>query len=151
MGTASSNISPKRAEVYGQAKELLGLVPEWVQSMPDELLFGFWSQMRDLLLGETKIPNKYKELIGIAVAGATKCRYCQLFHSEAARLNGATEDEITEAAALSALTMLASTYLNSKAIDFEEFATDTRRIVEHVKSHAPKRPEDRPSRREARA
>ncbi len=32
----------------------------------------------------------YKELIGIAVSGATHCRYCAYFHTEAAKLFGAT-------------------------------------------------------------
>jgi len=31
------------------------------------------------------------------VSGATRCRYCQVFHAEAARLNGATDEEIAEA------------------------------------------------------
>ena len=53
--------------------------------MPPTLLEGFWSTMRDFQLAETTIPNKYKELIGLAVSGATRCKYCTLFHAEAAK------------------------------------------------------------------
>ena len=49
--------------------------------------------------------NKYKELIGLAVSGATRCRYCCYFHTEAARLFGATDEEITEAALIAKNTM----------------------------------------------
>jgi AhpD family alkylhydroperoxidase len=114
-------------------------------------LSALWSTLRDFYIAETQIPNKYKELIGLAVAGATRCRYCQLFHAEAARLNGATEEEISEAAALSGQTMLASTYLHAAGVDFDEFARETRQIVEYVKAHAAEVPAARPSRRETHA
>jgi AhpD family alkylhydroperoxidase len=67
----------------------------------------------------TAIPNKYKELIGLAVSGATRCRYCPYFHSEAARLFGATEDEITETALIAKNTMGWSTYLNTLQFDYD--------------------------------
>jgi AhpD family alkylhydroperoxidase len=99
---------------------------------------GFWGLMRDFQLAETKIPNKYKELIGIAVSGATRCKYCQLFHTEAARLNGATDDEIREAAAMAGVTMLGSTYLNALGPDYEAFEKETLELVAHVKAQAAK-------------
>jgi len=86
-----------KTDLYKEIKQTFGLVPEWVTQIPEPALGGFWAMMRDLELAETRIPNKYKELIGLAVAGATRCRYCALFHTEAARLNGASDDEIAEA------------------------------------------------------
>lgn len=128
----------KRSEVLREVNDAFGRVPEWVETMPDSVIAGFWGLMRDFQLGETKIPNKYKELIGIAVAGATRCKYCQLFHTEAARLNGATDEEIREAAAMAGMTMLGSTYLNSVAPDYEAFEQETLAIVAHVKARAAK-------------
>jgi AhpD family alkylhydroperoxidase len=81
--------------------------------MPEEAIGGFWSLLRDFSLAETKIPNKYKELISIAVSGATRCRYCQLFHAEGARLNGATDEEIADASMMAGVTMAGSTFLNA--------------------------------------
>ena len=105
--------------------------------MPDGALQGFWITMRDFYLGETKIPNKYKDLIGLAVSGATRCKYCALFHTELAKLNGATDAEIAEASAVGGVTMLGSTFVNAQQIDYEQFRKETLAIVEYAKSHPP--------------
>jgi len=129
-------VAIKRSEVLDEVKETLGLVPEWVREIPEPALAGFWSIMKNLDLGETVIPNKYKELIGIAVSGATRCRYCQLFHTESARLWGATDEEIAEASMVGGLTMMASTFLNAQGTDFDTFREETEQIVSYVKQQA---------------
>ncbi len=68
-----------------------------LRTVPDYLIATEWASFKALQLGETAIPNKYKELIGLAVSGATRCRYCAYYHAEAARLFGATDEEIVEA------------------------------------------------------
>jgi len=42
------------------------------------------------------IPDKYKELMSIAVALTTQCPYCLERHTEKAKKNGATREEIAE-------------------------------------------------------
>ncbi len=116
-----------------EIKQMFGIVPTWVTEMPEPAVVGFWNLMRDFQLGESVIPNKYKELIGVAVAGATRCRYCSLFHTEAAKLEGATEAEIAEASTMGAVTMFGSTFLNGQQIDYERFAKETRQIVDHIR------------------
>ncbi|RLB45480.1 MAG: carboxymuconolactone decarboxylase family protein [Deltaproteobacteria bacterium] len=123
-----------RKETYNEIEGALGLVPEWMDQMPDGALQGFWGMSRDFWLGQTKIPNKYKELIGIAVSGATRCHYCALFHTEAARLFGASDDEIAEASMMGAFTMAASTFINAQQIDADKFREETKSIIAHVKS-----------------
>jgi len=122
-----------RQEIYKEITEALGLVPEWIAQMPEGAAQGFWTMARDFWLKDTKIPNKYKELIGVAVSGATRCKYCALFHTEAARLFGATDDEVAEASMMGALTMCGSTFLNAQQVDYEKFRQETRAIVAHVK------------------
>lgn len=123
----------KTSDVLREIEQTLGQVPHWVNPLPEPVLFSFWTTMRDLELADTLIPNKYKELIGLAVAGATRCRYCALFHTEAARLNGATDEEISEANAMAGFTMFASTYLNAQQTDYERFKKETQDIVAYVK------------------
>lgn len=125
-----------RQEILNEVEETLGLVPGWVESQPEQALDGFWTLFRDYYLAETKIPNKYKELIGLGVSGATKCRYCALFHTEAARLYGATDEEISEACMMGAVTMLGSTYLNAMQIDYEQFKRETQEVVSYIRAHA---------------
>jgi AhpD family alkylhydroperoxidase len=122
-----------RPEVYKEIKETLGLVPGWIEEMPEGGALGFWTMAREFWLKETKIPNKYKELIGVAVSGATRCKYCALFHTEAARLFGATDEEVAEASMMGALTMCGSTFINAQQIDYEKFRQETRDIIAHVK------------------
>jgi len=52
--------------------------------------------MKRVQFDEGPIPNKYRELIGVAISAVMKCRYCSLFHTEAARMNGATDAEIED-------------------------------------------------------
>lgn len=126
-------MAARREDILNEMKEAFGLVPTWLEGQPAQSLEGFWTLFRDFYLGETTIPNKYKELIGLAVSGATRCRYCTLFHTEAARMYGATDEEINEASMMGAVTMLSSTYLNAYQVDHEQFRRETESIVTYVK------------------
>jgi len=125
------------SKIREEIKEALGAVPSWVDEVPSSALEGFWTTMRDFQLAETKLPNKVKELIGLGVAGATRCRYCALFHTEAARLFGATDDEIAEAAMMAAHTMAASTFVNAMQVDYETFRQETMDAISYARSHMP--------------
>jgi AhpD family alkylhydroperoxidase len=124
---------PVPTQLRSEIKQALGLVPEWLDEFPDGAAAGFWTGARDFWLAETLIPNKYKEFIGLGVSAATRCRYCTLFHTEAAKLYGATPEEIAEANAMAGITMFGSTFINGQQIDYESFKKETRQIVEHVR------------------
>jgi AhpD family alkylhydroperoxidase len=121
------------AEIMREAEQMLGLVPEWLKQIPESAAPGLWAQFRDFYLAETRIPNKYKELIGLGVSGATRCKYCALFHTEAARLHGATDEEIAEASAMAGVTMMISTFLNAEQVDYERFRKETQDVIAYVK------------------
>jgi len=126
-----------RREVERDITETLGLVPEFFKTVPDYLLPTEWASFKSLELSDaTAIPNKYKELIGLAVSGATRCRYCAYFHTEAARMFGATEEEIVETALIAKNTMGWSTYLNTMQFDYGAFVQEFDKIVEYSKAHS---------------
>jgi AhpD family alkylhydroperoxidase len=123
-----------RAEVERDIEETLGLVPTFMQEVPDYLIESEWTSFKNLQLSDqTAIPNKYKEMIGLGVSGATRCRYCAYFHTEAARLFGATDEEINEACLVAKNTMAWSTYLNARQFDYDEFVREFDRIADHVR------------------
>ena len=126
-------IAEDRHDVDRDIEETLGLVPEFFKRVPDYLVPTEWASFKSLELGETAIPNKYKEMIGLAVSGATRCRYCCYFHTEAARLFGATEDEITETALIAKNTMGWSTYLNTLQFDYDAFVAEFDQVTAHVR------------------
>src|SRR5215210_2232679 len=124
-----------RADVDRDIEETLGLVPKFFREVPDYLIESEWLSFKSLQLSdETAIPNKYKELIGLAVSGATRCKYCAYFHTEAARLFGATEEEINEAALMAKHTMGWSTYLNARQYDYDAFKAEFDQIAAHVRA-----------------
>jgi AhpD family alkylhydroperoxidase len=125
-----------RREADRDIEEVFGLVPEFFQRVPDYLLPTEWASFKSLRLpDQTAIPNKYKEMIGLAVSGATRCRYCAYFHAEAARLFGATEEEITETALIVKNTMGWSTYLNTLQFDYDAFTAEFDQIAAHIREH----------------
>ena len=125
-----------RADVEADIRNTLGLVPGFWSGVPDALIESEWTSFKAIELAETAVPNKYKELIGLAVSGATRCRYCAYFHAEAARLFGATDEEIAEASMMARHTMGWSTYLNAMRIDYDEFVVEFDQIAAYVRSQS---------------
>jgi AhpD family alkylhydroperoxidase len=137
MAMVDQSRQKKKGEIRAEIQKMFGSVPSWVAEIPDPALEGFWTTMRDFQLAETAIPNKYKELIGLGVSGATRCRYCALFHTEAAKLFGATDEEIAEASMMAAHTMAGSTFLNAMQTDFDTFRRETLDAIAYVRKQMP--------------
>ena len=123
-----------RSDVETDIKETLGLVPSFFSRIPDEVLDPEWQLFKRWELGETLIPNKYKELLMLAVHSETRCRYCTLFHTEAAKLFGATEEEVQEAVHLAKHTVAWSVYLNGIREDYDRFADELGQIGAYLTS-----------------
>lgn len=123
-----------RSDVHVEMKELFGEVIPFIDLIPDQFIDSEWDLIKRVQFGETLIPNKYKELIGLAVSAATRCRYCALLHTEAAKLFGATDDEVEEAMHYTKLVIGWSTYINGMQVDYDEFKAMTARVVEHVQA-----------------
>jgi AhpD family alkylhydroperoxidase len=115
-------------------REALGIVPSFFKRVPDKELEEDWTLFKKLQLAEGAIPTKYRHLIGIGISAATRCRYCTFFHTEAARLLGASDEEIEEAMHFAKESTGWSTYLNGMQVDLEQFKKVTRQIVEYVSS-----------------
>lgn len=124
--------SRSRARVEREMKETLGLVPSFFKDIPDEYFDHEWTLFKRLELGETLIPKKYKELMGVALHSETKCDYCTLFHTEAAKLFGATEEELQEAVHYAKMSLGWSAYLNGIRQDYDEFAKELEQIGDHL-------------------
>ena len=107
-----------------------GYAPEFLRTFPEVARAGAWKQMRDVQLNPaTAVSGKNKELIGLAVAAQVPCRFCVIAHTEFAKLNGATDAEITEAIAMASFTRSMSTMLNGLQIDEAQFRRDVDRLV----------------------
>ena len=125
-----------RQDVHNEMKEMFGEVITFVDEIPDEFIDAEWDLIKRVQFGETLIPNKYKELIGLSVSAVTRCRYCALFHTEAAKLFGATDAEIEEAVHYTKLVTGWSVYINGLQVDYDDFAAQVERVTAHVRKAA---------------
>jgi AhpD family alkylhydroperoxidase len=123
-----------RAQVYAQIEEMFGLVPSFFKRIPDSSLELEWQLFKRVQFEEGPIPNKYRELIGVAISAVTKCRYCALYHTEVAKLNGATDAEIEDAVHYAKSSAGWSAYLNGLQIDYDQFRKEIIQASEYVKS-----------------
>jgi AhpD family alkylhydroperoxidase len=122
-----------REKIYKEMKEMFGLIPSFFKLVPDSTLEHEWELFKAIQLNETAIPNKYKELIGVGISAAVRCRYCSLFHTEMARLNGATDAEIEEAVHYAKSSARWSTYLNGLQVDYDQFKKEVHQACEYVR------------------
>lgn len=122
-----------REEIFKQMEEMLGVVPTMFKSLPDATLELEWKLFQQVQIAPGAIPEKYRELIGLAMAGASKCRYCAFYHAEMAKLHGATPEEIQEALAYAKSSAGWSTYLNGMQIDYEQFKWEITTACQHVR------------------
>ncbi len=123
-----------RQTICREIEAVLGVVPSMFRAVPDASLEMEWQLFRRVQLDEGPIPNKYRELIGLAVSAATHCPFCTFFHTESARLSGASEAEIEDAVHFAKSSMGWSTYIHGMQIDLEQFKTEVRQVSEHIRS-----------------
>lgn len=121
-----------RSEVENEIKETLGLVPSFFDRFPEATLDYEWELFRRFELQEEgmAIPVKQRQLMGVALHSETKCHYCTLFHTEVAKLFGATDAEIQEAVHYAKHSLGLSAYLNGIRQDFDDFQKELEEIGE---------------------
>jgi len=117
-------------------RKTMGVVLDQFRAVPHNVLPHEWAEMKQYSFGETKIPAKYRELIGLAVAAAIKCPYCIYFHTRAAKMNGATDEEIAELAFLTRFTTGWSAILHASNIDLESFKKQFEQAAQHMAARA---------------
>lgn len=114
------------AAAYKDIEATLGQVPTMFKAFPEVGIAGAWAEFKSLQLNpETKLDGKTKELLGLAVSSQIPCQYCIYFHTAAAKLNGATDEEIREAVAMASIVRHWSTVLNGMQVDEATFRKET--------------------------
>jgi len=120
-------------------KKTMGIVPGFMKQIPRDALVSEWPVFKKYEFGETDIPPRYRELIGLAVAANIKCPYCLLFHTEVAKMHGASEKELSEVAMLASLTARWSVILHAERYDYATFEKELGQIGAHLQKTAGKK------------
>lgn len=126
--------SRPRHVVENEIRETLGIVPSFFNAMPDETLDLEWTLFRRFEMQEEgmAIPAKFRQLMGVAVHSETKCEYCTLFHTELAKLLGATDEDVQEAVHYAKHTLGLSAYLNGIREPKDRFAEELETVLDHL-------------------
>lgn len=127
-----------RQEVYRDMQSMFGLVPSFFKLVPDRSLELEWKLFKSVQFEAGPIPNKYRELIGLGISSITHCQYCIVYHTEIARLNGATDAEIEDAVHYAKSSAGWSAYLNGMQVDLEQFKKEVRKATEFARAQAKK-------------
>jgi AhpD family alkylhydroperoxidase len=126
-------------------QKTLGFVPTLFKALPDSVLPGAWSEMKQFENTDTALPMKVKSLIGLAVSAQIPSRNVIYLYSRCLKATGASETEAKEAVAMSALARHWSTYFNGAQIDEATARTETAKMLEYAgKVGSGKAPPPRP-------
>ncbi len=124
-----------RQQIYRDIETTMGLVPSFVKQIPDNSLEPEWNLMKKLEFEEGPVPHKYLSLIGLAIAAVTKSPHALYWHTDAAKNEGMTDEEIECAVHYAKFTNGWATYVAGLQVPFDEFKYECDRIAKHVASH----------------
>lgn len=118
--------------IHSEIEEHFGFVPRFFKDLPQDAMRNMWPIFKKYQLEESVIPAKYREMIMLSAAASMKCPYTEMYHREAAKMMGASEEELSELSLLIASTGFWSNVLHSMNYDKEQFADELRRAAEYM-------------------
>ncbi len=124
---------------YQDIKNTFGAVPQWMMMVPEDFISGAWKMMKSVQLNShTALSGKEKELIGLAISAQIPCKFCAYFHTEAAKLNGATDEEIRETVVVASVTRQWSAIVHGGQLDENKFRKEVDQMVKFVREKSSK-------------
>ena len=84
------------------------------------LLKNVWTDIKNIMVRESIIPNKMKEMIYMAVSITNNCSYCTHSHTAAAKKLGMTSEEHSEFLSVIALAAKTNQLVNSIQVPVDE-------------------------------
>ena len=119
-------------ETISEIEKTLGTVPGFMKDTPRDLLPQMWPLFKKYQLGQSVIPEKYREMMMLAAAAAVKCPYCQTYHKEVSKMWGASDEELNELAVVVANTAFWSNILHTQNYDYDTFIKELKQIGEYM-------------------
>ena len=96
-----SDATGRTAEIYAEIKEAFGgIIPNFFKALgaADETWLELnWQREKTIMLNETALDRKTKELIAMATCINNNTQYCAKAHETLARMYGATDAEVVDA------------------------------------------------------
>lgn len=124
----------KYEETLKEIKTSFGFVPDFFKKTPKDVMIQMWPIFKKYQMGESAIPPKYREMIMLSASAAAKCPYCEMYHREACKMLGATEEELSELAVLVASVGFWSNTLHTMNYDITRFAKELKKAGKYMES-----------------
>lgn len=119
-------------QTRSEMEQMFGSFPGFFTGVPQDVMAQMWPIMKKYIFGQSEIPPKYREMIGLAVAATLKCPYCETFHRGAAMMYGATEEELKEVGTITGQTAFWSSVLHAQNYDINTFTKEFNAIGERL-------------------
>jgi len=90
----------KTRELYDEIQSSFGMVPNFFKAqaaVDPEWAISNWHRMKQIMLKESALDRKTKEIIAMVVSMMNNCQYCHLAHKTMAIMAGATQVELHDA------------------------------------------------------
>lgn len=126
-------------ETVKDIENTFGMLLGFMKNIPKDILPQMWPLFKKYQMGTSIIPQKYREMMMLAAAAATKCPYCQTYHKEVAKMYGATIEELNELAVIIGQTSFWSNVLHTQNYDYDTFVRELQQIEEHLAKQSNKR------------
>lgn len=121
-------------ETVSEIEASLGQVPGYLDALPDQELVNEWPNLQRFLFEESAFDPKTRELVGLAIAAAIGCEYCRHFHRGAAKLHGATDQELAALSFLASYTPRYSAIIQAQDYDIDVFRSEVAEIAQHLET-----------------
>lgn len=121
-------------ETIKDIEKTFGTVPGFMKETPKDILPQMSPMFKKYQLGESVIPQKFREMMMLAAA-AVKCPYCQTYHKEVSKMWGATDEELNELAAVVGLTAFWSNVLHTQNYDYNTFVKELKEMGEYMEKN----------------
>lgn len=125
-------ITMSNDQTRSDIEKMFGSYPGFFNGIPQDVMAQMWPIMKKYIFGQSAIPQKYREMIGLAVASTLKCPYCEIFHRGAAKMYGATDEELKEVGAITGQTAFWSSVMHAQHYDVNTFAKEFQAIGEKL-------------------
>jgi AhpD family alkylhydroperoxidase len=120
-------------ETIKEIENTFGMVPGFMKNTPKDILPQMWPLFKKYQMGESLIPQKYREMMMLAASAAVKCPYCQSYHREVSKMMwGASDEELDELAVIVGQTSFWSNVLHTQNYDLNTFVKELQQIGEHM-------------------
>ena len=110
-----------REEIYKDIEETLGGVGGYIEKLYDSQLELMWETTKQTFLSDMSLGLKVNALTALSAAYALDCEYWIEFHSQTARLAGASEENIQDVKKLSEFSAQWSQFLEGINYDFKQW------------------------------